>query len=286
MLRSTLSREAENMKLTCATYNILRGHNSKEILENILFLAAEGADVICLQEAEKPFEAQLRKILHHDALRTWEARFAHAGQNGDVATLWNAQKLDLKKADIVVLPKMRILRSLRMERMARRWNRLAIVTEFDVAGGVLQVTNAHLAWEGGSRHRMYQLRHLRAAIMATPAEYRIVAGDFNTVAMRPMRRLHERRVEKVLGEEFRNAFPRLPWTFDLSNIPQPPGARVTATLARAGLRWRQRFDYMFSSGMHMLQGRMHDLPGSDHRPLIATFSLLPVKQGLQLSDSN
>jgi endonuclease/exonuclease/phosphatase family metal-dependent hydrolase len=147
-------------------------------------------------------------------------------------------------------------------------------------GHGLQISNAHLDWEGGSRHRMRQLKHLREALQMHPSDFRIVTGDFNTIAPKPLRRLHERRVERTLGAEFRNAFPRLPWSYDLA-YTDPSNMRFIATLSKAGLKWRQRFDYMFAKDMTVLSAKMHDLPGSDHRPLIATFALSPQKAAVQ-----
>lgn len=262
------------MTLTSATYNILRGYNSDLIIANLRFLIAEGADVICLQEAEEPFEAKLRALLQEDAYRGWDAHFAHAGQNGHVATLWNAERLRFRTASTVILPKLKVLHSLRLKKLVERWNRLALIADFELADGrVVQVTNAYLSWEGGSSHRLRQLRLVRETIAKTPADFRVIAGDFNTVAPRPLRHLHERRVERILGEDFRNAFPKLPWTYDISVTHPSSGPQFIGTLSRAGVKWRQRLDYMFAKDLAVLSAQMHDLPGSDHRPLIATFGL-------------
>ena len=264
--------------LTCATYNILHGYHRDLILKNIRFLIDQGADAICLQEAEVRFESSLKKFLADPSLSSWDIRFAHAGLGGNVATLWNKKRLQLRSAKVVDLPRMKSPISLRRLRgLSEKVNRIALVGEFEMHGHVLQITNVHLDWEGGSRHRMSQLRHLREALDTMQADFRIITGDFNTVALRPMRRFHERRVEKTLGTEFRNAFPRLPWTYDISYTDPTDGLQFIATLSRAGLKWRQRFDYMFAKDMTVLTGQMHDLPGSDHRPLIATFGLSPKK---------
>ena len=51
------------MTITCATYNILHGYHRELVLKNIRFLIDEGADVICLQEAEGRFKGALPKLL-------------------------------------------------------------------------------------------------------------------------------------------------------------------------------------------------------------------------------
>jgi len=264
------------MNLTCATYNILHGYHREMILKNIRFLMDQGADVICLQEAEIDFEDSLKALLAEKDLSHWKMECAHAGRGGNVATLWNTRVLALKRAHTVHLPKMNTPSALELLRgIVETVQRAAMIAEFDWGGRALQITNAHLAWEGGSRYRMRQLRYLRAEMEKFPGDFRIVTGDFNTVAIRGMRRMHERRVEKTLGVEFRNAFPKLPWSYDISFSDPSDGLQFIMTLARAtGVKWRQRFDYMFAKDMTVMSAQMHDLPGSDHRPLIATFGLV------------
>jgi endonuclease/exonuclease/phosphatase family metal-dependent hydrolase len=263
------------MTLTCATYNILHGYHRELILKNIRFLIDQGADVICLQEAEVRFEEPLKALLAQPELSHWRAECGHAGRGGNVATLWNTRTLTLKHAHLVELPRLRTPGTLQLLRgLVETIQRAALVAEFDWGGKSLQVGNAHLAWEGGSRHRMRQLTHVRKELEKRPAEFRIVTGDFNTLAHRLRRRAQEKRVEKTLGAEFRNAFPKMPWTYDISYNDPTDGLQFIMTLARAsGVKWRQRFDYMFASDMTVIEGKMHDLPGSDHRPLIATFSV-------------
>lgn len=270
------------MTFTCATYNILHGYHRDMILENIRFLIAQGADVVCLQEAEVKFERSLEEMLEGPDFASWKVRFAHAGLGGNVAILWNSAKLSARDMNIIHLPKLQTPISLRRLRgLSDKINRIALAGVFEANGHTLQVTNTHLDWEGGAQHRMRQLRHLRQAIDQFSADFRIITGDFNTIAPRPLRRMHERRVERTLGAEFRNAFPRLKWTYDISYTDPSNGTQFIATLARAGLKWRQRFDYMFAKDMTVISGEMHDLPGSDHRPLIATFGLLQKETVVQ-----
>jgi len=231
------------------------------------------------------FERSLVAMLKEPAIQGWQVRFAHAGSGGNVAILWNGTKLGARAMYVIPLPKpQRTISLRRLHGLKEAANRIALVGTFEVGDHVLQVTNAHLDWEGGSRHRMRQLRHLRETTHAKSADFRIITGDFNTVAPRPLRRLHERRVEKTLGAEFRNAFPKLPWTYDISYTDPVDGLQFIATLSRAGLKWRQRFDYMFAKDMTVIAGDMHDLPGSDHRPLIATFGLLPKQRVVTMEE--
>lgn len=272
------------MNFTCATYNILHGYHRDLILKNIRFLIKEGADAICLQEAEIKFEKGLRDFLRDCSNGSWEMRSVHAGLGGNVATLWNAEKLRLRDMTVIPLPKVRLEISgsiPHFRKLAEKTNRVALVGEFEMNGHAIQIANTHLAWEGGSRHRLRQLRHLREALEKTSPDFRVVTGDFNTIAPLTLRRMHERRIEKTLGAEFRNAFPRLPWTYDLSFTDPQDGLQFMGTLSRAGVKLRRRLDYMFAKDMTVLAGQMHDLPGSDHRPLIATFAFLSKRVVVQ-----
>ncbi len=158
--------------------------------------------------------------------------------------------------------------------MTDRIDRAAIVGLFEAHGAKFQIASAHIAWEGGSGHRMRQLRFLREELEKEEADVRIVAGDFNTIGLRSMRHIHERRVEKMLGVHYINVFPRLPWSFDISHTDPNDGLAFLPKLHRAGIRFRKRLDYIFATNVTVLSSAMHDLPGSDHRPLITTLALV------------
>lgn len=263
-----------DMTLTCATYNILHGYHRDLILKNIHFLIEEGADVICLQEAELRFEDALEELLAQKALRGWQMHCAHIGLGGNVALLWNTKKLELMDTKVIRLPKLRMPSGLqRLRRLTDTIDRAALVGFFKFEGKIFQIASAHIAWEGGSRHRIRQIRHLREMLEEDPADVRIIAGDFNTLAPRALRRVHERRVEEALGGDYINALPNLAWSYDISHADPHDGLGFLPTLHRAGVRFRTRLDYIFGTNVSVVTSAMHDLPGSDHRPLIATFSL-------------
>jgi endonuclease/exonuclease/phosphatase family metal-dependent hydrolase len=267
------------MTLTCVTYNILHGYHREKILENIHFLIKDGVDVICLQEVEVPFEAVLKEFLARKEFVGWQMKCAHAGFGGNVAILWRSGKLRYLSSRMVRLPKLRTASQLR-KRMSRLrkydTTRAALIGLFEAHGLIFQITSAHVAWEGGNSHRMRQLRHLRQELEKEKADVRIVAGDFNTLAPTALRRVHEKRVEHVLGSEYVNALPHLPWSYDISHADPSDGMGFLPHLHRAGVRFRARLDYIFATNVSVSACAMHDLPGSDHRPLVATFeTLLP-----------
>lgn len=263
------------MTITCATYNILHGYHRDLVLQNIRFLIDEGADVICLQEAEVRFKGALRKFLGQKELAGWEIHSEHKGFGGNVAILWKTDRLKLMQTRLIRLPKPLIpstLQRLHPKRLKRfDVNRVALVANFESEGQTLQITSAHIAWEGGNRHRMRQIRHMREALEEDAADVRIVAGDFNTLAPRALRHIHERRVEKVLGAHYINALPKLSWSYDISHADPGDGLGFLPALHRAGVRFRARLDYIFATNVAVTSSMMHDLPGSDHRPLVAVF---------------
>ncbi len=266
------------MNITCATYNILHGYHREMVLKNIRFLIDSGADVICLQEAEARFKGALRKFIGHKDLTGWQMHSEHRGFGGNVAILWKSDRLKLVRTKLVELPKLHIsptLQRLRVPQLKRfDTNRVALVGLFESAGKIFQITSVHLAWEGGSCHRIHQIRHMREALEKEHADVRIVAGDFNTLAPRALRHVHERRVEEALGAHYVNALPKLSWSYDTSHTDPRDGLGFLSTLHRAGVRLRARLDYIFGTNVSIVSAQMHDLPGSDHRPLMATFSSL------------
>ena len=277
------------MTITCATYNILHGHHPHFVLKNIRFLIDEGADVICLQEAEVRFKGALRKLLGEKELAGWEIRSGHAGFGGNVAILWKSERLQLARTKLVKLPKPLIpstLQRIQVRRLKRfDANRIALVGVFESGGQTIQIASAHIAWEGGSRHRMRQIRHLREVLEEEAADIRIVAGDFNTLAPRALRHVHERRVQQVLGAHYVNALPKLSWSYDTSHADPGDGFGFLPKLHRAGVRFRARLDYIFATNVVVTSSAMHDLPGSDHRPLIAEFAMQSVPASVPLEST-
>lgn len=277
------------MTITCATYNILHGYHRELVLNNIRFLIAEGADVICLQEAEVRFRGALRKLLGGKDFAGWQMRSGHSGFGGNVAILWNSDRLELARTRLIRLPKPLIpstLQRLRVRRLKKfDTNRIALVGTFEAAGQSVQIASAHIAWEGGSRHRMRQLQYLREALEEEAADIRIVAGDFNTLAPQALRHVHERRVERVLGAHYVNALPKLAWSYDTSHADPSDGLGFLPKLHRAGVRFRARLDYIFATNVVVVSSAMHDLPGSDHRPLIAAFATQVVASSLPVGST-
>lgn len=262
--------------LTVATYNVLHGYYAGLILKNIEFLIGKGADVLCLQETDLPFEKPLHGLLKTPALEGWRAHCVHAGEGAALSMLWNSLRLDLRDLETIVLPRLRG-RSLsqRIRGHEAVLQRAAVTGRFMTEEGLVRVTNVHLAWEGGVRHRMAQLAHLARALEAHPAERDVLGGDFNTIAPSLLRKSRQKKVEAVLGPSWTNALPDLSWSYDISYTAPQDGQATFAKLCRPlGIKARSRLDYLFARNLGVAHAEMFDLPGSDHRPLVGRFSVL------------
>jgi exonuclease III len=255
------------------TYNIMHGLHVDLICKNISRLIEKGCDVICLQEVEFEFEKPLGELLQTPSLKDWHVEYAHLGPGGNLAVLWNDSQVKLKKVETIALPTLSrptIIQRLRHRTETRR--RGGLICTFVINNREVEITNVHLAWEGGMRHRLDQLKFLNKFLNMYSANYSIIAGDFNIVPafLRPT---EEKKIKTVLGPEWINSFPDIRWTFDIANYLAPQdGLESYTRLCRAlGITFRSRLDYFFSKNLEAISGETIDLPGSDHRPVIGMF---------------
>jgi endonuclease/exonuclease/phosphatase family metal-dependent hydrolase len=148
------------------------------------------------------------------------------------------------------------------------------VGNFLFRGKALRVTSAHLGWEGGVRHRLKQLAFLREFLDSSPADCDVVAGDFNTWAPAVFRRRQGKKVQKVLGADYTNTLPKLKWSCDLSySVPQDGWGPVIRICKPLRIKLKSRLDYLFARNLEVIDAEMLDLPGSDHRPLLAKLAV-------------
>jgi len=259
--------------LNIATYNILHGRYAGMILENLKFLLEKGADIICLQEADLPFEKPLNELLQTPAFKNWRVQYAHTGVGGNLATIWDGTRLQFQNSEILLLPS--LPKPAISQRLTFRTNvrqRVGLVSNFLFENKVVRVTNVHLAWEGGIRQRLAQLSYVRNALANEEASYDILAGDFNLLPTRALRRIEEKKIGATLGQLYTNALPNIKWNFDTSYTAPEDGLETVANICRAfGITFRCRLDYIFTRNLKTISGEMFDLPGSDHRPLLAKF---------------
>ncbi len=262
------------MNITCATYNILHGRYKEMIFENLRQLRKEGVDIFCLQETPHKFEKDILNFLEDEGLEHWRSEFAHAGEGGHVGMVWNSDKLTLVKSQVIHLPN--LSRPSNMQRLKGHthvYQRVALLCTFACNGSTLNVVTTHLAWEGGFTHRLKQLSVLRATLEDYKASHDIVCGDFNTTGTKIFTLLQKKSAEQIFGNDFINVLPGLKWTWDTSFSDPEVDWNIAVPVRKLGVRWRSRLDYIFCRNLTVESSAMHDLPGSDHRPLVATLSL-------------
>ena len=77
--------------LKIATYNLFHGRYKKPILENLNALIKEGSEIICIQEADRTFEKDLRKFITEHL--GWKSKVIHTTRGGDLAILWDSKRI-------------------------------------------------------------------------------------------------------------------------------------------------------------------------------------------------
>ena len=257
--------------ITVATYNILHGYYAKTILDDLKLMIDKEVDVFCLQEADIPFEQPLHTLLVGEHFKNWQVDYAHEGSGVNLALLWNTSRLQVAGFHTTIFPalsKPDILQ--RLKRVKETLHRGALSGYFLVDGKIIRITSVHLAWEGGIKHRLAQLAQLKTELAEQPADYDVIGGDFNTMAPSSLRRFQQKKVEAALGPEYVDVLPHLHWSADQSYIaPQDHWETVVKVLKFLHLKWRARLDYLFARNLKVVAAEMIDLPGSDHRPLVA-----------------
>jgi endonuclease/exonuclease/phosphatase family metal-dependent hydrolase len=243
--------------LSLATYNILHGYHEEQILKNLSVLISKGAEIICLQEVDIPFEKPLNNFLNN--FPEWHVRYFHEGSGCNLALLWNTSKMALNDIRNVFLPKPD-------DSCCQRG---AQVASFDWGNEVVRISNVHLSWEGGMSHRFRQLKYLKNQLETSEIQNEIICGDFNTFAPALLRNIQKRKIAETLGNQWKDVLPNMIWTCDVSHSYPPDKFHwISITLKRFGFRLRSCLDYILIKNLVAKEGRMIDVPGSDHRPLL------------------
>lgn len=222
----------------------------------------KGTDVICLQEADILFEEPLNKFLME--FPDWSVKYIHESRGANLAILWNTKKLKFKNMETMLLPKPK----------DSCCQRVAQLTVFNDHGKEVRISNVHLSWEGGISHRFKQLHYLKDELNKNKIDHEVICGDFNTFAPAFLRNIQKRKAQEILGEEWKNAFPDLVWSCDVSHSYPPDNFHIISTLfKKLGFRLRSCLDYVFVKNIRVVKGEMLDLSGSDHRPIIINLDL-------------
>tara|TARA_Y100000310_G_scaffold342046_1_gene443505 strand:+ start:1322 stop:2104 length:783 start_codon:yes stop_codon:yes gene_type:complete len=254
---------------TLATYNILHGHYEGLILGNVSALIQKGMDIICLQEADSPFETSLGKHLDANGLSSWKISSTHHGVGTHLAFVRNSSRVRLENTETLLLPTTSPGPIQRLKFPNTVIQRAAVFGTFRYGNKVVIVVNTHLAWEGGTRHRLAQLRCIKEVMDLHKTGGVILAGDFNTVTPPGSKKRHIQQIEVLLGKKYRNVLPDLPWSCDMSyTAPQDKWETVAKICRVLKVKLRFRLDYIFTKNMGIDSAYMLDMPGSDHKPLV------------------
>jgi endonuclease/exonuclease/phosphatase family metal-dependent hydrolase len=231
------------------TWNIHHGFtpaDSYQFTEQVRLMTASGADVLCLQEVQTWDEdqpARLRTLLAQLTGQSWTVVWApvnaNAGTEGNVV----ATRLPVSDSGTFQMHATSDYSALLANRSAARARVL-------VGGASVDIVSTHLDY-ANTTYRTIQLSQLMAWARALPAP-RLIAGDFNSW-------WGESWITQMVGEYWDT------W------------ARLTGNRDGGYTIGGVRFDYIFQSlsgsGITPLAISVTDSGLSDHRPVIADFSM-------------
>ncbi len=256
--------------LKIATYNILHGYYKDKVLKNIQILVEGGADVICLQEVEPEFEDVLTHLVKN---RNRKVIYYHHSIGCNLATIYNPAQLTLENSEHFLLPKLsnpgwrQRFTNFHSEIIQRG----ALSVYFMKDSKIIRITNTHMAWEGGDKNRISQFECIKETLSKKSTDCDILLGDFNTFSLALFYRTKEKKVETTL-RDWTNVLKSLHWTCDSSFTSPTDGLTKFAKIGKIfGIKFRCKLDYIFTKNLKVISKEMLDLPGSDHRPLIADF---------------
>lgn len=266
-------------KLTLVSYNIQDGIHEDLIVNNIHKMVAEGADIFCLQETRIIKSSFIIDRLKAELGNEWQVESFLGMDNPrteiGLTLLWKSTNLHLQELEKVLLPKLNYV-SLYERCIAcvlKPVQRGAMIATFIVNGGLVRITNLHLDFKGGTSRRMSQVEYLALHLSKKSAVlHEIIAGDFNTTGGKASSKYQQNQIERLLGEDFTDAFPDLKWTFDGASVDSGRiFSGLHTLLVRFGARLYRRLDYVFLKNVDVIEAKMEKLKGSDHYPLIITL---------------
>lgn len=273
-------------KLRVTTYNIQASNNPKKIIHNIKQLMEEGVSAFCLQELRlkkgKPFIGDyLQKALG----KNWKIHcfFYNDMMDKDlgICIMWNTDILQLKKIDQILLPQ--LVKKSTLEGLEERFmgahrvllRRKALLATFMFGKKTIRISNIHLDWQGGWEQRKMQLQFLNSYIQKQSAcDIDIISGDFNTTKW-PFPSHEEPEVAGILGKQFTNVSETIPYTSDLNSLSFYHWLNIIgdAFIKLVGFHCYQKVDHIWSRGLTPVHVEIQEKSGSDHFPLIGTFTL-------------
>lgn len=256
-----------NHNFTIITYNIFDGRNAEKLINNILSLIQNGADIICLQEVRQAYkDIEFSKLLRESLPKHFEVRYFLENDmrwfDYGLGILWNTQVFSNANFQQFSLPKQPHLTF---------WNKLfywllglepkiikrgALIGTFmsrwapsrHSGQDSLRITNLHLDFQGGDAHRAAQIKALMNHMATQPkVEREIICGDFNTLGLFSKQNKIA-SLQNQLGNKFQSV------------IQKPYNSAII-----------QQLDYIFVKGLTVETAEISHLKGSDHYPITANL---------------
>src|SRR3989344_7840309 len=134
--------------ITVATYNILHGYYTEQILKNIKLLINKNTDIICLQEADLSFENTLNNFLRNLTVTSWRVNYIHNTIAGNVAIMWDSSKLKSENFEITLLPQSptSVFTQILIKKLRghfTHFQRVAMTGTFSIENKTIRVTSTH-----------------------------------------------------------------------------------------------------------------------------------------------
>lgn len=218
-------------------------------------------NVFCLQEVRRNAGSKfiIDELLDNLGVN-WHAKYFDFG----LCTLWDATRLEAVDFELLLLPTVPKLYS--YEKLFLKLHakigknkhqkiapsqRTALLGEFKTAGQTLRITNLHLDWQRGFKHRGSQLNFLKSHLQTkTPVDCEILCGDFNTIGFYRFANGKLKRFKNLVGEEF------------VSNSPKRPTTNHF-----------QLLDHIFVKNLPIPNTKILKYKGSDHFPILAEITI-------------
>ena len=250
-----------NSEIKIVSYNIQKGLKAEALVKNIRSCAEEGVIVFCLQEFWKwtqpiDLEIKLLEALGPDWWIEYETSDKPRYDYG-LCILWKnsaLQALSFKRLAFPLISKAKTWEKLWLYfhgtgKEAFIPQRGALIGTFNWNSLRLRITNLHLDWQSGMRHRMKQITYLRDYLTTdSGSDFEVICGDFNSIGI--LKKAKQPRIfGRILGNEFENASNTL-------TITCPPFS----------------LDHMFVKNLKVKYFQVRKLPGSDHFPIFACLS--------------
>lgn len=182
-----------NPELHFVSYNICMGKNAQKVVGNLEQFAYRGARLFCLQEVRRSYkDVSVIDLLLKRLGPLWQAESFLSSKSKSfdygLCLVWHSETLEPIKFEHLSLPRLHILGLSEMayeiftRRGFRSIQRGVLVGHFIYQGQPLRISNLHLDWQGGLKHRLKQIKFLREHLQEQGKLAReIVCGDLNTI---------------------------------------------------------------------------------------------------------